>query len=290
MVAVAVVSRSSSAGGDAPGEEGAAGRGLRRREGATGRPTALSSSGWTEQLGSAELACQDETIADIDIDGIFYFAQHVLTDAARPSREWWSRRDSNPRPPRCERGALPAELLPHSGVACPIAVGRFRRRVSYPRRHGPASADLGKRRPRHAPSDNAAVHERRAPVLHFTTGVSATTAVLDRGQTRRISPVVRRVVDLMDQRFVVPGTSFRFGMDALIGMIPAVGDLLGMVIGSVVFFEAVRLRAPVRVLAQMLLNLWIDSVVGSVPVLGDAFDFVFKANRRNLKLLERHVA
>ena len=94
----------------------------------------------------------------------------------------------------------------------------------------------------------------------------------------------------MDQRFVVPGTRFRFGMDALIGMIPAVGDLMGMAIGSVVFFEAVRLRAPVRVLAQMLFNLWIDSVVGSVPVLGDAFDFVFKANRRNLKLLERHVA
>jgi hypothetical protein len=126
--------------------------------------------------------------------------------------------------------------------------------------------------------------------LHFTPGVSATTAVLDRGKARRISPLVRRVVDLMDQRFVVPGTSFRFGMDALIGMIPAVGDLMGMAIGSVVFFEAVRLRAPMRVLAQMLFNLWIDSVVGSVPVLGDAFDFVFKANRRNLKLLERHVA
>lgn len=94
----------------------------------------------------------------------------------------------------------------------------------------------------------------------------------------------------MDQRFVLPGTRFRFGMDGLIGLIPGFGDLLGMVIGSIVFFEAVRLRAPLRVLAHMLFNLWIDGVLGSVPVLGDAFDFVFKANRRNLKLLERHLA
>ena len=120
--------------------------------------------------------------------------------------------------------------------------------------------------------------------------MSETTADFDSGRARRISPLVRRVVDVMDQRFVIPGTRFRFGMDALIGMIPAVGDMLGMVIGSVVFFEAVRLRAPLRVLAQMLFNLWIDSVIGSVPVVGDAFDFVFKANRRNLRLLERHVA
>lgn len=120
--------------------------------------------------------------------------------------------------------------------------------------------------------------------------MSETTADFDSGRARRISPLVRRVVDVMDQRFVIPGTRFRFGMDGLIGLIPGFGDLLGMVIGSIVFFEAVRLRAPLRVLAQMLFNLWIDGVVGSVPVLGDAFDFVFKANRRNLKLLERHLA
>jgi hypothetical protein len=124
--------------------------------------------------------------------------------------------------------------------------------------------------------------------LHFSPGMSDSSN--PGGGRRRISPFVRRLVDLMDQRFVVPGTKFRFGMDALIGLIPGIGDMLGMLIGSAVFFEAVRLRAPVRVLAQMLFNLWIDSVVGSLPLLGDAFDFVFKANRRNLALLERHAA
>lgn len=126
--------------------------------------------------------------------------------------------------------------------------------------------------------------------MHFPVVVSETTSPSVGGDTRRISPFVRRLVDLMDQRFVVPGTRFRFGMDALIGMIPGIGDLLGMVIGSAVFFEAVRLRMPVAVLGRMLFNLWIDSVVGSLPVVGDAFDFVFKANRRNLQLLERHLA
>lgn len=126
--------------------------------------------------------------------------------------------------------------------------------------------------------------------MHFTPAVSETTSPSVGGSRRRISPFVRRLVELMDQRFVVPGTRFRFGMDALIGMIPGFGDLLGMVIGSAVFFEAVRLRMPVAVLGRMLFNLWIDSVVGSLPVVGDAFDFVFKANRRNLRLLERHLA
>ena len=126
--------------------------------------------------------------------------------------------------------------------------------------------------------------------MHFLAAVSETTSPSAGDPERRISPFVQRLVDLMDQRFVVPGTRFRFGLDALIGLIPGFGDLLGMVIGSAVFFEAVRLRMPPTVLGRMLFNLWIDSVVGSLPVVGDAFDFVFKANRRNLRLLERHLA
>lgn len=106
---------------------------------------------------------------------------------------------------------------------------------------------------------------------------------------RQISPRIRRLVDLMDKRYHLPGTNFRFGMDALIGMIPGVGDFLGMAIGSLVLWEAYRHRAPLTLMAKMIFNLWLDAVLGSVPVVGDAFDFFFKAHRRNLELLQRHV-
>lgn len=103
-----------------------------------------------------------------------------------------------------------------------------------------------------------------------------------------ISPRVRLLVELMDQRYRIPGTGIRFGFDALIGLVPGIGDFVGMAIGSVVLFEAWRQDVPLRVIGRMVLNLWLDGVLGSIPLLGDTFDLVFKANRRNLTLLERH--
>lgn len=103
-----------------------------------------------------------------------------------------------------------------------------------------------------------------------------------------VSPAVTKLVDLMEERFRVPGTDFRFGLDALIGIVPGIGDFLGMLIGFVVLLEALRLRVPWVVLGRMAFNLWIDGLIGSVPVVGDLWDFWFKANRRNLRLLQRH--
>lgn len=103
-----------------------------------------------------------------------------------------------------------------------------------------------------------------------------------------VSPAVEKLVELMEERFRVPGTEFRFGLDALIGIVPGIGDFLGMLIGLAVLFEALRLRVPWMVLGRMALNLWIDALIGSIPVLGDAWDFWFKANRRNLRLLQQH--
>ena len=103
-----------------------------------------------------------------------------------------------------------------------------------------------------------------------------------------ISPRVRLLVELMDQRYRIPGTGIRFGFDALIGLIPGIGDFVGMAIGSVLLIEAWRQKVPRRVIGRMVLNLWLDGVLGSIPLLGDTFDLVFKANRRNLTLLERH--
>lgn len=105
---------------------------------------------------------------------------------------------------------------------------------------------------------------------------------------KSVSPTVTKLVDLMEQRYHLPGTDFRFGLDAVIGLVPGFGDVMGMVIGTVVILEALRLRAPWVVIGRMVVNLWLDGVIGSVPVVGDLWDFWFKANRRNLKLLQKY--
>jgi len=105
---------------------------------------------------------------------------------------------------------------------------------------------------------------------------------------KTVSPTVVRLADLMEQRYRVPGTDFRFGLDALIGLVPGIGDFIGMMIGLAVLFEALRLRAPWLVVGRMVVNLWIDAMVGAIPVVGDVWDFWFKANRRNLLLLKEY--
>lgn len=107
---------------------------------------------------------------------------------------------------------------------------------------------------------------------------------------KQISPGIERLVDLLDQRFQLPGTKVRFGYDALLGLVPVIGDFLGALLGVAVVFEALRMRAPVQVVARMIVNLWLESAIGSVPLVGDVWDVWFKANRRNLKLLQKHVS
>src|SRR5215475_10361792 len=89
------------------------------------------------------------------------------------------------------------------------------------------------------------------------------------------------IADLFDQAFRVPGTSWRFGIDAIIGLIPGEGDLLGSLVGLYGIFVARRLGAPASIQIRMLLNLGVDAIVGAIPLLGDVFDFAFKAHVRN---------
>jgi len=102
---------------------------------------------------------------------------------------------------------------------------------------------------------------------------------------RQISPAVRATVELLDQRFRVLGV--RFGMDAVLGLVPGVGDAIGMLLGYGLVLEAIRLRASWRTIGRMIFNLWVDAVVGAVPLIGDLFDFFFQAHRKNLDLLQR---
>ena len=94
----------------------------------------------------------------------------------------------------------------------------------------------------------------------------------------------------LDSAVRVPGTNIRFGLDAVIGLVPGVGDLAGAAIAGYIVLAAARQGASAALLARMLLNVAIDTVVGSVPVLGDLFDVAWRANTKNVALLERHVA
>ncbi|MEJ1962366.1 MAG: DUF4112 domain-containing protein [Gammaproteobacteria bacterium] len=93
------------------------------------------------------------------------------------------------------------------------------------------------------------------------------------------------IVNVMDQAFRVPGTPWRFGLDALIGLVPGVGDIATGVIGAYGLVVAFQVGAPASIQTRMLLNLLFDAAVGSIPIAGDLFDFAFKANVRNQRLL-----
>lgn len=92
----------------------------------------------------------------------------------------------------------------------------------------------------------------------------------------------------MDSRFRIPGTNIRFGLDALIGLIPGVGDISTFAISGGLIMIMAQNGASGFVVARMALNVLIDAVMGMIPLLGDVFDVAFKANDHNLRLLEEH--
>jgi hypothetical protein len=94
---------------------------------------------------------------------------------------------------------------------------------------------------------------------------------------------------LLDTAFVIPGTNIRFGVDALIGLVPGIGDAITTVMSLYIVSEARALGAPPLLIARMLANVALDGFVGAVPLVGDAFDVAFRANRRNMALLLDHL-
>jgi hypothetical protein len=101
---------------------------------------------------------------------------------------------------------------------------------------------------------------------------------------------LRTLSHLLDNAIAIPGTRFRVGLDPILGLVPGAGDFLGAALSVYIVIEAARFGLPQKTLTQMVTNLVLDSVGGSLPVLGDIFDATWKANSRNLALLEAHVA
>ena len=99
---------------------------------------------------------------------------------------------------------------------------------------------------------------------------------------------LRQVAWLVDGAFRIPGLRFRFGLNSLIGLVPGGGDAILGIISLYIVYEAYRLGVPRSKLLQMVGNIGLEVVGGSVPILGDLFDMALKANLRNIAILERH--
>ena len=109
-----------------------------------------------------------------------------------------------------------------------------------------------------------------------------------RGGNQRGLELLRRWARIFDSAFRIPGTRITFGLDPIIGLIPGIGDLSSPIFSLFIIWHAAKLRVPRVVIARMVLNALIDGLVGAIPLVGDLFDFAWKASAWNLALLERH--
>jgi len=99
---------------------------------------------------------------------------------------------------------------------------------------------------------------------------------------------LRRLSHLLDNAIPIPGTPWRFGLDPVLGLLPGAGDFLGTAFSAYIVIEAARIGIPRSLLGQMVINILLDTVIGSVPVVGDIADATWKANAKNLELLETY--
>ncbi len=97
------------------------------------------------------------------------------------------------------------------------------------------------------------------------------------------------IATLLDSAFLIPGTNVRFGLDGIVGLVPGIGDAITTAVSAWIVYEARRLGAPRHVIARMIGNVALDGIVGAVPLVGDMFDVMFRANRRNVRLLREHL-
>lgn len=99
---------------------------------------------------------------------------------------------------------------------------------------------------------------------------------------------VEKIAYLLDERFRIPGTSFRFGLDPILNLIPVAGDLSGLVLSAALILTMAKNGASGKIVALMTVNAILDATIGAIPILGQIFDFAYKANSKNIRLLKEH--
>ncbi|BAZ46059.1 hypothetical protein NIES4102_30870 [Chondrocystis sp. NIES-4102] len=113
---------------------------------------------------------------------------------------------------------------------------------------------------------------------------------MDKVQQLKNLQKIRKLANLLDKAIGIPGTKFRIGLDPILGLIPGGGDLIAGGISAYLIYQAARFGLEKGEILKMVRNVAIETTVGSVPIVGDIFDAYFKANIRNLEILEKHLA
>ena len=112
-------------------------------------------------------------------------------------------------------------------------------------------------------------------------------------QNRRDPAALRKRVEtleiILERSFVIPGINRPVGLDAIVGLVPVVGDVITAVMGAYLIWEARNLGMPKWKIWRMVGNLGVDTTLGAIPLVGDAFDFLFRSNTRNLKIIKKHL-
>jgi hypothetical protein len=129
----------------------------------------------------------------------------------------------------------------------------------------------------------------RNPEGGFVTAAATSNDRWNRGAWLFRDQTLLALETLLDEAFRIPGTQFRFGLDGIIGLVPGLGDVLAGLLSAVIPIAAWARGVPYITLVRMAANLGIGVLVGTIPIFGDIFDVIFKPNRRNYRLLQRHL-
>ena len=108
-------------------------------------------------------------------------------------------------------------------------------------------------------------------------------------KTERQLQSLDRLAWLLDSSIRIPGTNRTIGLDGIIGLLPGVGDVISGVLSGYIVVKALLMGLPIFVIARMVMNIMLEGIVGVIPVVGDLFDFIFKANRRNVRLMQTYL-
>jgi hypothetical protein len=129
----------------------------------------------------------------------------------------------------------------------------------------------------------------RGPVDAGVSTFSAHSDRWNRGAWLFRDSTLKNLETLLDEAFRIPGTQFRFGIDGIIGLVPGLGDVIAGLLSAVIPVAAWSRGIPYVALIRMVANLGIGVLIGTIPLFGDIFDIAWKPNRRNYRLLQRHL-